>query len=51
MRQKTLTTLVFRGLVNFTAALDSALSQHLQSATLVKGTSKTIQNELLDIMK
>ena len=41
---------VFRGLVNFTAALDSVLSQHLESATVFKGTSKTSQNELLDIM-
>ena len=40
---------IFRGLINFTAALDSALSQHLESATVFKGTSKTIQNELLDI--
>ncbi len=41
---------VFLGLVNFTAALDSVLSKHLDSATIFKGTSKTIQNELLDIM-
>ena len=41
---------VFLGLVNFTASLDSVLSQHLESATVFKGTSKTIQNELLDIM-
>eukprot|EP00795_Rhopilema_esculentum_P004011 gene4011-20178_t len=36
--------------VNFAAALDSVLSQHLETATVFKGTSKTIQNELLDIM-
>ena len=41
---------VFLGLVNFTASLDSVLSQHLESSTVFKGTSKTIQNELLDIM-
>ena len=41
---------VFLGLVNFAAALDSVLSQHLESATVFKGTSKTIQNELLDVM-
>ena len=41
---------IFRGLIDFTAALDSALSQLLESATVFKGTSKTIQNELLDIM-
>ena len=34
----------------FTAASGSALSQHLESATVCKGTSKTIQNELLDIV-
>ena len=41
---------VFLGLVNFTAALDSVLSQNLEAATVFRGTSKTIQNELLDIM-
>ena len=41
---------IFLGLVNFTAALDSVLSKHLESATVFKGTSKTVQNELLDIM-
>ena len=41
---------IFRGLIDITAALDSALSQLLESATVFKGTSKTIQNELLDIM-
>ncbi|XP_065070319.1 zinc finger MYM-type protein 1-like [Rhopilema esculentum] len=41
---------VFLGLVNFTAALDSVLSQHLETANIFRGTSKTIQNELLKIM-
>ena len=41
---------IFLGLVNFTAALDSVLSKHLESATVFKGTSKTVQNELLAIM-
>ena len=41
---------VFLGLVNFTAALDSVLSQHLEAAPLFRGTSKAIQNELLNIM-
>ena len=41
---------VFLGWVNFTAALHSVLNQHLESATVFKGTSKTVQNELLDIM-
>ena len=41
---------VLLGLINFTSALDSVLSKHLETATVFKGTSKTIQNELLDIM-
>ena len=41
---------VFLGLVNFTAALDSVVNQHLESATVFKGTSRTVQNELLDSM-
>ena len=41
---------VFLGLVNFTAALDSVLNQHLESATVFMGTSRTVQNELLDRM-
>ncbi|KAJ8025702.1 Zinc finger MYM-type protein 1 [Holothuria leucospilota] len=41
---------VFLGLVNFTRSLDSVLSKHLETATVFKGTSKTIQNEVLDIM-
>ena len=41
---------VFLGLVNFTAAFDSVLSQHLEAATVFRGTSKAIQNELLDTM-
>ena len=40
---------IFLGLVNFTAALDSVLSKHLESTTVFKGTSKTVQNELLEI--
>ena len=39
---------IFKGLVDFTASLDSAMQQHLSSATVFKGTSKTIQNELLE---
>ena len=41
---------VFLGLVNITAAHDSVLTQHLESATVLKGTSRTVQNELLDSM-
>lgn len=38
---------VFRALINFSAELDGALKSHLEKATVFKGTSKTIQNELL----
>lgn len=41
---------IFRGLVDLVASLDSVLEEHLQNATVFKGTSKTIQNELLDCM-
>ena len=41
---------VFRGLVDFVASLDVVLQEHLQTATVFKGTSKTVQNELLDCM-
>ena len=41
---------IFRGLINFVAELDLILAEHLENATIFKGTSKTIQNELLDCM-
>lgn len=41
---------VYLGLVNYTAEIDSLLAVHLKNATVFKGTSKTIQNELLDAM-
>ncbi|XP_049441605.1 uncharacterized protein LOC125894323 [Epinephelus fuscoguttatus] len=41
---------IFRGLVDFVASLDAVLHEHLESATVFKGTSKTVQNELLDCM-
>ena len=41
---------VFRGLVDLVASLDAVLQEHLQTATVFKGTSKTVQNELLDCM-
>lgn len=41
---------VFRGLVDLVASLDSVLEDHLKTATVFKGTSKTVQNELLDCM-
>ncbi|XP_051790305.1 zinc finger MYM-type protein 1-like [Erpetoichthys calabaricus] len=41
---------IFHGLVDFVASLDGVLKEHLENATVFKGTSKTIQNELLDCM-
>ncbi|KAJ4445092.1 hypothetical protein ANN_06891 [Periplaneta americana] len=41
---------VFRGLINFSAELDNSLKTHLENSTVFKGTSKTIQNELLAVM-
>lgn len=41
---------VFRGLIDFSAELNLVLKAHLESSTVFKGTSKTIQNELLQIM-
>ncbi|KAJ1180580.1 hypothetical protein NDU88_005801 [Pleurodeles waltl] len=41
---------VFRGLVDFVASINSAMEAHLKSATVFKGISKTIQDELLDCM-
>ena len=41
---------VFRGLVDLMAELDNELRDHLAKASVFKGTSKTVQNELLDCM-
>ena len=41
---------VFRRLVDFVASLDTVLEEHLKTAAVFKGTSKTVQNELLDCM-
>ncbi|KAJ4449593.1 hypothetical protein ANN_00996 [Periplaneta americana] len=41
---------IFRGLVDFSAKLNESLRAHLDKATVFKGTSKTIQNDLLDCM-
>jgi len=41
---------VFRGLVEFSCSLDSSFETHLKNATVFKGTSKSIQNELLETM-
>ena len=41
---------VFRGLVDFACNLDFSLDAHMKNATVFKGTSKSIQNELLEAM-
>ena len=41
---------IFRGLVDLVASLDEVFEEHLKTATVFKGTSKTVQNELLDCM-
>ena len=41
---------IFRGLVQLIASLDEVFEEHLKTATVFKGTSKTVQNELLDCM-
>lgn len=39
---------VFLDLIKYTASIDSILREHLDTATVAKGTSKTIQNDVLD---
>jgi hypothetical protein len=39
---------VFQGLLEFSGKLDKNLKTHFETATMFKGNSKTIQNELLD---
>ena len=41
---------VFLGLVNFACNLDPILQEHMSSNTAFKGTSKTIQNEILEFV-
>uniref|UniRef100_A0A8D9A6D5 Zinc finger MYM-type protein 1 n=1 Tax=Cacopsylla melanoneura TaxID=428564 RepID=A0A8D9A6D5_9HEMI len=41
---------IFKGLINFTATLDKIFDDHMKSATVFKGTSKDIQNDLLECM-
>ncbi|CAH1108818.1 unnamed protein product [Psylliodes chrysocephalus] len=41
---------VFRELIDFSSQLDTDLKEHFNKAKVFKGTSKTIQNELLDCM-
>ena len=37
-------------MVQLIASLDEVFEEHLKTATVFKGTSKTVQNELLDCM-
>ncbi len=39
---------VFHGLIDFLCKSDPILESHFRTATVFKGTSKTIQTELLD---
>ena len=39
---------VFRSLVDFVSQFDSSLKLHITSATVFKGTSKTVQEDILD---
>jgi len=41
---------IFRGLIDYTSELDSLLKDHLSKATVFRGTSKEIQNDLLQCM-
>lgn len=41
---------IFRGLINFSAELDNTLADHLKNSTVFKGTSKEIQNDILECM-
>ena len=41
---------IFRELIDFSSELDTILREHLNTATVFTGTSKTIQNEILDSM-
>ncbi|CAH2002855.1 unnamed protein product [Acanthoscelides obtectus] len=39
---------IFRGLINFSAELDTTLSEHIKNASIFKETSKEIHNDLPD---
>ncbi|KAJ8912042.1 hypothetical protein NQ315_000535 [Exocentrus adspersus] len=41
---------IFKELVNFSAELDKDLKTHIENSKVFKGTSKTIQNEILECM-
>ncbi len=38
-------------MVDFVASIDGVLKEHLENATVFKGTSKTVQNELLSVVR
>nr|CAI5852715.1 unnamed protein product [Callosobruchus analis] len=40
---------IYVGFVNFTAEIDALLEIHMKGSQVFKGTSKTIQNELLEV--
>nr|CAI5866421.1 unnamed protein product [Callosobruchus analis] len=40
---------IYVSLVNFTAEIDALLAIHMKDSQVFKGTSKTIQNELLEV--
>ena len=44
------TQVFFLNLVDFVAKLDDVFDEHLKNATVFKGTSKMVQNELLECM-
>ena len=50
MKHLNLKIWVFKGLINFTSALDNISREHLSTSKVLKGTSKDIQNDLLDCM-
>ena len=39
---------IYRGLIDFVSEIDQAMKQHLSGSSVFKGTSKTIQNDILD---
>ena len=41
---------IFLGLVDLISSIDSAVKEHIESSSVFKGTSKTVQNELLECM-
>nr|CAI5842015.1 unnamed protein product [Callosobruchus analis] len=40
---------IYVGLANFTAEIDALLAIHMKGPQVFKGTSKTIQKELLEV--